>query len=89
MKDTKTTLRSIRVPNELDSAIQQEACEKGTTYSKIAVKYLRVGMKGLDPATMAKIQKVLDKSTEALRTGSMELQSEAQEGANKLWKSLK
>lgn len=89
MKDTKTTSRSIRVPNELDSAIQQEAREKDTTYAKIAVKYLRAGIKGIDPATMAKIQNVLNKSVEAIRTGSMELQSEAQEGANKLWKSLK
>lgn len=89
MKDDKSKLKSIRVPKDLDAAIQQEANKKGTTYSKIAVKYLRAGMKGIDPATMVKIQNILNKSNEAIRTGSMELQSEAQEGANKLWKSLK
>ncbi|MBO6116553.1 MAG: hypothetical protein J6P14_05310 [Ruminococcus sp.] len=87
-ENEKSRQRSVRVPIDLDMLISREAEEIGTDYSKVALKYLAKGLKGLDPVTMAKIQNILNLVDEALRTGSIAKKNQAQRGANELWKSL-
>lgn len=87
-ENEKSRLRSVRVPTDIDMLISGEAEEIGTKYSKVAVKYMAKGIKGIDPATMAKLQDILNLVDEALRTGSIAKKNQAQRGANELWNSL-
>ena len=87
-ENEKSRQRSVRVPIDLDMLISGEAEQIGTKYSKISVKYMAKGLKGLDPVTMAKIQNILNLVDEALRTGSIAKKNQAQRGANELWNSL-
>ena len=89
MKDEKTIPISIRIPKGVYLAIQREAEQKNTQFSKVAVKLMHDGINGLDPAKMARLQNVLNMSVKAAMTGSMKLANEAQKGADELWKSLK
>lgn len=89
MKKERTILKSMRIPVKLYETIQQEAKQKKTQFSKVAVKRMHNGLNELDPATMACIQNVMNLCVEAMRTGSEEKMNEAQRVGDELWKSLK
>ena len=89
MKKERTIQKSMRIPVKLYETIQQEAMQKKTQFSKVAVKLMHNGLNGLDPATMAKNQNFLNLCVEAMRTGSEEKMNEAQRVGDELWKSLK
>lgn len=89
MKKERTIQTSMRIPVKLYETIQQEAKQQNTQFSKVAVKLMHNGLNGLDPATMAGIQNVMNLCVEAIRTGEDEKLKEAQKGVDELWKSLK
>lgn len=90
INEPKSTHKNIRIPIELDRIITEEAEQLGPKmYSYVATKYIRLGLHGIDPLTMVKIQTILDHTVEALTSKSQELADAAIEEANELWRSLK
>lgn len=84
----ETTVKSIRIPNDIIADIEETAKEKKTTFSKEAIR--RLQNKGSDdknyPLLLAKMQTIINFSLEGAETGNVEMVKKAQEEARKLWK---
>ena len=84
----ETTVKSIRIPNDIIAEIEETAKEKKTTFSKEAIR--RLQNKGSDdknyPLLLAKMQTIINFSLEGAETGNVEMVKKAQEEARKLWK---
>lgn len=84
----ETTVKSIRIPNDIIADIEETAKEKKTTFSKEAIRRLR--NKGSDdrnyPLLLAKMQTIINFSLEGAESGNVEMVKKAQEEVRKLWK---
>lgn len=84
----ETTVKSIRIPNDIIADIEETAKEKKTTFSKEVIRRLR--NKGdsdtKSPIFLAKVQTIINFSLEGAETGNVEMVKKAQEEARKLWK---
>ncbi|SEH48612.1 hypothetical protein SAMN02910265_00998 [Ruminococcus flavefaciens] len=84
---SRTTAKTIRIPNDIYADIEREAAKKDTSFSKEAIDRLRHVDNSLTPDILATIQTIINKSLEGVKTGSCKPIKEAQEEANKLWKN--
>ena len=93
MKSDKTRLRSIRIPVELDSAIQNIADKNHAKFTDTAVKLMRDAINGYDIAVITSIQNIANPVIEAAYDISPELgqktEKKVQERIDKSWKFLK
>ena len=84
----ETTVKSIRIPNDIIADIEETAKEKKTTFSKEVIRRLR--NKGdIDTKStifLVKVQTIIGLSFDAYRFGREDLFQKAQEEHIKLWK---
>ena len=84
----ETTVKSIRIPNDIIADIEETAKEKKTTFSKEVIR--RLQNKGSDdknyPLLLAKMQTIINFSLEGAESGNVEMVKKAQEEVRKLWK---
>ena len=82
-----TTVKSIRIPNDIIADIEETAKEKKTTFSKEVIR--RLQNKGSDdknyPFFLTKVQTLINYSLVGVQTGNEEIVKKAQEEAKKLW----
>ncbi len=91
MKQTKgkTILKPLRIPEPVVRDIEQEACEKNTTFSDIAIYRLQHHENPITPALLAKLQDIANLATEAANQSSPTKAKMVQMEVALLWKSLK
>lgn len=87
---TGTSPKTLRIPNNTISDIEETAKAKKTTFSKEAIR--RLQNKGSDdknyPLLFAKMQTIINLCGEGVRTGSEEPIRKAQEEEKKLWTKI-
>ena len=85
---TGTSPKTLRIPNNTISDIEETAKAKKTTFSKEAIR--RLQNKDSDdknyPLLFAKMQTIINFSLEGAETGNVEMVKKAREEARKLWK---
>ncbi len=82
---TGTSPKTLRIPNETIDDIENAAIEKGTTFSKEAIRRLN-GKDDINyPLFLAKTQTIINLCSEGVSTGNEKLIKKAQEEENELW----
>lgn len=91
MKQTKelTISKTMRIPVPVVRDMEQEAHEKDTTFSEIAINRLQHHQNQLTPALLAKLQDVANLATEAAVEASPEKAEKVQQEVAAICKSLK
>lgn len=91
MKQTKgkTILKPLRIPEPVVKDIEQEAYEKNTTFSDIAIYRLQHHENPLTPTLLAKMQDIANLATEAANQPSPTKAKIVQMEVALLWKFLK
>ena len=77
----KTSSKSLRIPNDMIADIENEATEKNTTFSDIAIERMRHKGENNTPYILTEVQTIIN----LCRNGEIE---KAQEEENKLWKKV-
>lgn len=85
----QTIPKTIRIPVQVVRDIEQEAYEKNTTFSNIALYRLQHHENQLTPALLVKLQDIANLATEAVNESSPTKAEMAQKEVSELWKSLK
>lgn len=81
--------KTIRIPVQVVRDIEQEAYEKNTTFSNVALYRLQHHENQLTPALLAKLQDIANLATEAVNESSPTKAEMAQKEVSELWKYLK
>lgn len=84
----KSVSRTFRIPEKVDKEIIQEAAERNTTVSEVAIGRLQHSKKGLTPEMMVKVQDIVNVAVE-LCGNNEKLRNEITGKAEELWKILK
>lgn len=84
----KSVSRTFRIPEKVDKEIIQEAAERNTTVSEVAIGRLQHSKKGLTPEMMVKVQDIVNVAVE-LCGNNEKLRNEITGKAEELWKILR